>query len=489
MPSTISVITPRSPSARARTGSPTSSARVWRTGASSASSIARPAVRARASAAPSRRSRSASASRASALGASCRRRSSRRAARSSSRSASSSLRCAARSPWASTARALALLGDGGGRGLGRRALRLPRGGRPARAAPPPRRARPRPPRAGAPRPARSARPRAAAAPSRSAPARGPSRARSITLASSPSRRAISSACEGPGPPERERVGGRERLRVEADGAVERARRRARPLLDLGVVRRRDRERRALRQLVEQGARQRGALDRVGAGGDLVEQHERARRGRLEHVHEVAQVPRERRERGRDRLLVADVGEHVGEDGQAGALGRDVQAALVEQRAQPERLQRDRLAARVGAAEHEHAHAGERQVDRHDGRRVEQRVPRGDQLDVAGRLDRAAAPAARERPAGEREVDRGQHLDGVRQLVRVRCRHDARARPGCARPRRARRPRARAACSRARRSRTARRTASARSCSCRARSPAPRCARSRARRPPGGRRAR
>ena len=96
--------------------------------------------------------------------------------------------------------ALALLGDGGRRGLGRRALRLPRAGRPARAAPPPRRARPRPPRAGAPRPARSARPRAAAVPSRSAPAPAPR-----GLARSRSRRARAgersrARARGPGRP-------------------------------------------------------------------------------------------------------------------------------------------------------------------------------------------------------------------------------------------------------------------------------------------------
>ncbi len=172
------------------------------------------------------------------------------------------------------------------------------------------------------------------------------------------------------------------------------------------------------ELAEQCAGERRALDRVGAGGDLVEQHERPRRRRLEDVHEIAEVSREGRERRRDGLLVADVGQHVGEDRQTRALGRDVQAALVQQRAQPERLQRDRLAARVGSAEHEHPDAREREIDRHDGRRIEQRMAGGDELDVAGRLDRAAAPAARERSAGERDVDRGQHLDGVRKLVRV-----------------------------------------------------------------------
>ena len=149
----------------------------------------------------------------------------------------------------------------------------------------------------------------------------------------------------------------------------------------------------MRELAEQGAGECRALDRVGTGSDLVEQHERPRRRRLDDVHEVAEVSRERRERGRDGLLVTDVGQHVGEDRKARTLGGDVQAALVQERAQPERLQRNRLAARVGSAEHEYADAREREIDRNDCRRVEQRVARGDQLDVLGRLDRAAAPAA------------------------------------------------------------------------------------------------
>ena len=104
-------------------------ARVWRTGASSASVErawparacalgrgAEPAV----ALAPRRARRRPS------LGASRRARSSRRAARISSRSSSSSLRCAASSRSASTRRALALVGRRRPHGLGRGALRLAR---------------------------------------------------------------------------------------------------------------------------------------------------------------------------------------------------------------------------------------------------------------------------------------------------------------------------------------------------------------------------
>ena len=292
-------------------------------------SIARPAVRACSSAAPSRRSRSASAARASSLGAS------RRAALLPARRAqllAQRLELAAMRREVALgldAGALALVGDGGCGRLGRGALGLLVAGRLL---------------------AQRCRLGALALGLGAQPHRGLLGARGLAqqplgldaLGREALARPLDDARVEPepagdlervrraGPAERERVGGRERLGVEADGAVERAGRRARPLLDLGVVRRRDRQRRALRELVEQGPRERRALDRVGAGGDLVEQHERARRRRLEHVHEVAEVPRERRERGRDRLLVADVGEHVGEDGHARPLGRHVQAALVEQ---------------------------------------------------------------------------------------------------------------------------------------------------------------
>ena len=57
------------------------------------------------------------------------------------------------------------------------------------------------------------------------------------------------------------------------------------------------------------------------------------------------------------------------------------------RGEAERLQRDGLAARVRAADDERAQPAEVEVDRHGGRRVEQRMPRR----------RAAAPRRRPRP--------------------------------------------------------------------------------------------
>ena len=112
----------------------------------------------------------------------------------------------------------------------------------------------------------------------------------------------------------------------------------------------------------------------------------------------------------DRLLVADVGEEPVEDGQGGRCGRRAQARLVEQRRQAERLQRDGLAARVRPADHERAQSAEVEVDRYGSGRVEQRMPCADDRHFFGPLDRRPAPAPRDRPACDGEVDRRGRLD-------------------------------------------------------------------------------
>ena len=88
---------------------------------------------------------------------------------------------------------------------------------------------------------------------------------------------------------------------------------ARPLLQLGVVTRRDGETGLRREPGEQRLRESRALDGVGPGRDLVEQDERAVGGRLEDLQQVAHVGGEGREAHLDRLLVADVHEHLVED--------------------------------------------------------------------------------------------------------------------------------------------------------------------------------
>ena len=88
-------------------------------------------------------------------------------------------------------------------------------------------------------------------------------------------------------------------------------------------------------------------------------------GLLDDPDDRTQVPGEGGQRLGDRLLVADVGEDVAEDRQRGAGRRgDVQAGLVHEAQQPQRPQRDGLAAGVRAGHDERAVAlAEADVDR------------------------------------------------------------------------------------------------------------------------------
>ena len=75
-----------------------------------------------------------------------------------------------------------------------------------------------------------------------------------------------------------------------------------------------------RQRVEHAGSERLALARIGAAGELVEEHQRAGLRVAEDAHEVADVRAEGRQVLREVLVVADVGEDDLEDAD-GALGR------------------------------------------------------------------------------------------------------------------------------------------------------------------------
>ena len=200
------------------------------------------------------------------------------------------------------------------------------------------------------------------------------------------------------------------LGVEAGRGVRGAGGRRRPLLELRVVARRDGEPGLARKSCEQRLCERRPLDRIGAGGDLVEQDERAVSCALEDRNEVPDVAGERREAHGDRLLVADIGEDGVEDGERDLVGGRSEPALVQQGGQAERLQRDGLAAGVRARDHERPEIAEREVDRHRHGRVEQRVARSVEDDLVTYRHERAPPGARERPAGNGEVDPSDGLD-------------------------------------------------------------------------------
>ena len=114
------------------------------------------------------------------------------------------------------------------------------------------------------------------------------------------------------------------VEVERRRRVRRPVRRARPFLQLGVVRRHDRQARLLGELRQECLRQRGALDRIRAAGHLVEQDERPVSGRAQDLDEIGDVTREGREAHLDRLPVADVREHLVEHRQRSGVRRRAQ---------------------------------------------------------------------------------------------------------------------------------------------------------------------
>ena len=118
-----------------------------------------------------------------------------------------------------------------------------------------------------------------------------------------------SACDAPGSPEAERVERPQRPHVHPDRGVGGALRRAGPRLHPRVVGGRDHQGALVDEPGDDGLRQAGALVGVGAGGGLVEQHQRPPAGGLHDRDEPAHVGGEGGEALRDRLVVADVGQH------------------------------------------------------------------------------------------------------------------------------------------------------------------------------------
>jgi hypothetical protein len=171
---------------------------------------------------------------------------------------------------------------------------------------------------------------------------------------------------GPRPAERDPVERLVCLRIQPGGRVRGPVGRARPLLQLRMVRGRDRQPCLAGQPRHERLREGRPLDRVGAGGQLVHEDKRPLRRRAEDPDEVRDVPGEGREAHLDRLLVADVGKHLVEHGESRLRGRRAQPGLVEERSQPERLQRNGLAAGVRPADHQRAQRAEVEVDRHGG---------------------------------------------------------------------------------------------------------------------------
>ncbi|HEY8492434.1 MAG TPA: hypothetical protein VIN04_01000 [Myxococcota bacterium] len=218
------------------------------------------------------------------------------------------------------------------------------------------------------------------------------------------------------------VGGRQRRRIELEARVLEARVDLRHLLEQAVVGGGDHARVGVGERLEHGLGQRGALAGIGAVADLV-QHDEVVRARV--VHDVSQVREVRREGGQalaQALGVADVGEQPFAPVDARSRpGRHVQPGVRAQHRERDRLHRDRLAARVGAGEHEHAdRVAEPQVVGHRARGVEQRMAQLRQHDHAlpADLRRARVPLGGQRAPREREVERGERVQARAQRGRL-----------------------------------------------------------------------
>ena len=172
------------------------------------------------------------------------------------------------------------------------------------------------------------------------------------------------------------IGRRERLRIELDAGVLEARVYVGEFLQQVVVRGRDHARTRIGERFEAGLRQRRTFARVGADADFVEHRERALVRLCDDPRELRDVRGKRREVLVQILRVADRGDDVihRRDARAFRRGHEQTRARRERR-QRERLHRDRLAARVRAADHEHVKAlAEPHVVRDDFMRGQQRVP-------------------------------------------------------------------------------------------------------------------
>ena len=150
------------------------------------------------------------------------------------------------------------------------------------------------------------------------------------------------------------------------------------------------------EVVEHRDAQRAALLRVGGRAQLVQQHQRIRRHVQRHLADVRDVRRKRAQALLDRLVVADVRQHLLEQRELGLRRRHRQPRLRHQRQQPHGLQRHRLAAGVGAADQQGAALlVQLQAERHH------RAPLPPQHVLEQRMARVPQAAGARRSAGSR----------------------------------------------------------------------------------------
>ena len=122
------------------------------------------------------------------------------------------------------------------------------------------------------------------------------------------------------------------------------------------------------EVLEDRLGERRSLVGVGAGSQLVQEHQRAVVHLGQDLLHLLHEGRERREVLRHALIVADHGEEPREDGEpASFLHRQVTAGLGQQRQEAEGLERHCFSARIRTGDHEERQLGvEVQVHGDDG---------------------------------------------------------------------------------------------------------------------------
>ena len=120
-----------------------------------------------------------------------------------------------------------------------------------------------------------------------------------------------------------------------------------------LVRGADQEHAHALEVAQHRAGQRRPFLRVGAGAQLVHQHQRPPGGLPHNPQQVGDVRAERGKRFLDALLVSDVGVDAVEPGEAGFLGGYVKPGMGHHRQQSDGLQRHGLAPGVGPGDEQH----------------------------------------------------------------------------------------------------------------------------------------
>lgn len=169
----------------------------------------------------------------------------------------------------------------------------------------------------------------------------------------------------------------------------------------------------LPELLDDGDRQCGALHRVGAGTQLIQQYQRAVPCYLQNGDNVGHVRREGGQTLFDALFIADVGQHFVKHRQAAAVrSRNHQAAHHHQSEQAHCLEQDCLTTGIGACDHQGVKINAQgHIHRDDLLRVNERMPGPDQLDlpVTGDLRHRSLHLVCQTALGKVEIQLHQHL--------------------------------------------------------------------------------